>query len=76
MDIVGGTSGATLCSGNSPVGSVVCKLTCEVKDTVSKRGIKCVREGVKEFEIQELWDKDARCLYDWTDIVTSSRPSI
>ena len=39
------------------------ELVCVVKDTVCTRGVKCEKERVKEFGINEMWDTERnRCV--------------
>ena len=50
---------------------LLCIMVCAAKETVCTCGVKHGIERVKEYGIQEYWYKDARCLYDQTDVGTS-----
>ena len=39
-------------------------LLCTVKDIVFKRGVKCVKDRVKEFGMQEIRGKYVMCRFD------------
>ena len=41
---------------------------CAKKDNIFACGVKRQRKRVKEFGIDELWEKYARCLYDQMDL--------
>ena len=53
------------------MGAQVSTLACAVKDIFCTRGVKCVKEIIKELGIQKIQDKYVMCMLDRTDVGAS-----